>query len=481
MVNIIVELSKYLMIICIAVYTYECFSVFGYQEERKKKRILRRQNVMMFLIHFMAYLVMYLKTDDKKVLTLYGMEVVFFIALIVLYTKLYPKVSRLIVNNMCMLFSVGFIILTRLKFNNAVKQCIVAAGAVLLSLIVPVIVRKVKALSNWEWLYAGIGILALLVVFLFAGKSGGAKLGFKIAGIGIQPSELVKITFVFFVAARLQKSTKFKDVVLTTIIAASHVLLLVMSTDLGAALILFVVYLVMLYVATRQSLYVFAGVSAGSVAAVSAYYLFSHVRTRVQVWKGPISPETAGGHQVAQALFAIGTGGWFGMGLYQGAANTIPVATEDFIFAAIAEEMGLIFALCLILICVSCYVMFLNIAMQLHNVFYKLVALGLGTCYIFQIFLTIGGVTKFIPLTGVTLPLVSYGGSSVLSTVIMFAIIQGLYVLREDEEEDIEREKARQERKKAVSGRRYPDSRGRRPRQSAGTASGRYEERRRKR
>lgn len=185
------------MIICIAVYTYECFSVFGYQEERKKKRILRRQNVMMLLIHFMAYLVMYLKTDDKKVLTLYGMEVVFFIALIVLYTKLYPKVSRLIVNNMCMLFSVGFIILTRLKFNNAVKQCIVAAGAVLLSLIVPVIIRKVKALSNWEWLYAGIGILALLVVFLFAGKSGGAKLGFKIAGIGIQPSELVKITFVF--------------------------------------------------------------------------------------------------------------------------------------------------------------------------------------------------------------------------------------------------------------------------------------------
>ena len=90
---------------------------------------------------------------------------------------------------------------------------------------------------------------------------------------------------------------------------------------------------------------------------------------------------------------------------------------------------------------VSCYVMFLNIAMQLHTLFYKLVALGLGTCYIFQVFLTIGGVTKFIPHTGVTLPLVSYGGSSLLSTIIMFAIIQGLYILREDEEEDIERRK----------------------------------------
>ena len=103
MVNIIVELSKYLMIICIAIYTYECFSVFGYQEERKRRKILRRQNVMMFAIHFMAYLVLYLKTDEKKVLILYGMEVIFFVAIILLYTKIYPKVSRLIVNNMCCL------------------------------------------------------------------------------------------------------------------------------------------------------------------------------------------------------------------------------------------------------------------------------------------------------------------------------------------------------------------------------------------
>ena len=103
--------------------------------------------------------------------------------------------------------------------------------------------------------------------------------------------------------------------------------------------------------------------------------------------------------------------------------------------------MGLIFALCMILVCLSCYVMFLNIAMQLRNTFYKYVALGLGTCYIFQTFLTIGGVSKFIPSTGVTLPLVSYGGSSVLSTLIMFAIIQGLYILKEDEDEDIERKK----------------------------------------
>jgi cell division protein FtsW (lipid II flippase) len=113
--------------------------------------------------------------------------------------------------------------------------------------------------------------------------------------------------------------------------------------------------------------------------------------------------------------------------------NRIPVVEEDFVFAAISEEMGILFALCLILVCASCFLMFLNIAMQIKNTFFKLVALGLGTVYGFQVFLTIGGVTKFIPSTGVTLPLVSYGGSSVLSTLILFGIIQGLYILREDE------------------------------------------------
>ena len=231
---------------------------------------------------------------------------------------------------------------------------------------------------------------------------------------------------------------------ITTALAAFHVLILVASKDLGAALIIFIVYLVMLYVATSQPLYVFAGLGAGAAASVVAYYLFNHVRVRVIVWKDPFASYQNGGYQVAQSLFAIGTGSWFGTGLFQGKADAIPVAETDFIFSAICEEMGLIFALCIILIFLSCYVMFLNIAMQLHNRFYKLVALGLGTCFIFQSFLTIGGVTKFIPSTGVTLPLVSYGGSSVLSTLIMFAIIQGLYILREDEEEDIERRKEQQ-------------------------------------
>lgn len=430
------------MIILIAIYTYQCFAVFGYEDSGEKKRIFRSQNRLMFLIHFMAFTGMYFKINEKKILLFYLAQVVLLAAIILLYTKIYPKISRLVVNNMCMLLTIGFIMITRLSYNKAVKQFIIVAGAVALSLVVPVIIRKAKGLSELRILYAGIGIVALAAVVVLGQISGGAKLGFEIAGFGIQPSEFVKILFVFFVAASLNHSTTFKDVAVTTIVAASHVLILVASKDLGAALIIFVVYLVMLYVATRQPLYAVAGLVAGSAAAVIAYHLFAHVRVRVLVWQDPFASYNEGGYQVAQSLFAIGTGSWFGAGLFQGKADTIPVADEDFIFAAISEEMGLIFALCIIMICLSCYVMFLNIAMQLQNRFYKLVALGLGTCYIFQTFLTIGGVTKFIPSTGVTLPLVSYGGSSVLSTLIMFAIIQGLYILREDE--DFERRKEQQ-------------------------------------
>ena len=394
------------------------------------------------------------------------------LAVILLYNLIYPNVSRLVVNNMCMLITAGMIMITRLSSDNptpygsSVRQLVFIIVGIIFGLVVPVLIRKLTFLDQWTYVYAGVGGAALLAVALFAGRSGGAKLSFDLGPVNIQPSEFVKILFVFFVAASLKKSTEFKNVVVTTAIAAAHVLILVVSTDLGAALIFFIVYLIMLYVATRQPLYALAGIAAGCGAAVVGYHLFSHIQVRVEAWQDPFAAYSEGGYQIAQSLFAIGSGSWFGTGLFQGQPDTIPVAETDLIFSAVTEEMGVIFSLCLILICVSCYVMFLNIAMELKNQFYKLVALGLGTCYVFQVFLQIGGVTKFIPLTGLTLPLVSYGGSSMLSTMIMFGIIQGLYILREDEEAEIEKKKERELR----------DGSGKTTRQNKAKSRPRFEE-----
>lgn len=123
------------------------------------------------------------------------------------------------------------------------------------------------------------------------------------------------------------------------------------------------------------------------------------------------------------------------MGLGQGLPESVPVVESDFIFSAISEELGVIFSCCLILVYISSYIMFVNIAMKMKKRFYKLTAFGLSVVFIFQVFLCIGGASKFIPSTGVTLPLISYGGSSVMTTIVIFSIIQGMYVLNGREEE----------------------------------------------
>ena len=156
-------------------------------------------------------------------------------------------------------------------------------------------------------------------------------------------------------------------------------------------------------------------------------------QVRVQAWKDPWSVIDGEGYQITQSLFSLGRGGLFGLGLFQGAPGDIPKVERDFIFSAVSEEMGLIVALCVIMVSLSCFIMFMNISMRLKDRFYQLAAFGMGILYIFQVFLTIGGDTKFIPLTGVTLPLVSYGGSSIMTTLIMFSIIEGLYIIRQDE------------------------------------------------
>ena len=439
MVSLIIQFSRYAIIILMAIYTMQSYIVFSKKDEDDKDFLFVRQNLMMFMIHFIAFMIMYLKQEDTNLMFLYGAQFIYLAATLVFFRNLYPRASKLVVNHMCMLIMIGFIMITRLSFEEAVKQFKVVVISTVIALLIPAIIRKVRVLTKWTWLYAAVGIGGLGLVAVAAQVTYGAKLGFVIGGISIQPSEFIKIIFVFCIAGMLGNAQTFKDIVIATVVAALHVLILVYSTDLGSALIYFVTYLVMLYVSTRKMIYAMAGVAAGSVAAVGAYHLFSHIRQRVQIWQNPFADYSGNGYQVAQSLFSMAAGGWLGTGIMNGTPDSIPLVEMDFMFSAITEELGGLFSICMILVCMSCYIMFINIAMRLSNRFYRLVALGLGTMYAVQVFLTVGGAMKFIPMTGVTLPLVSYGGSSMLSTVMMFAIIQGLYILREDEEEQIER------------------------------------------
>ena len=347
-----------------AFYTYFNFRFFSYQDPEDQKVVCRHQNQAMFLIHLLAFLVIYLKSQEEYVIAFYLAQAAFFVCYIGGFRIFYRNVSRLLLNNTSMLLCVGFIIQTRLSIekgqNLAIKQFVVVAAAAAICMLIPFIIDRVWQLVKIPWIY-GIGGLALLaVVWIGRSTSYGAHLSLNFGGFSFQPSEFVKITFVFFVAAMFYKSTDFKTVCTVTAVAAAHVLVLVASKDLGGAFIFFMTYLCMLFVATSNWFYLGAGLLGGSGAAV-----------------------------IAQSLFAIGTGGWFGSGLFQGMPYKIPVVEKDFIFAAIFEEMGGIFAVCVLLICLGCFIQFMMIASRMQAAFYKLIAFGLGIVYIVQVFLTV--------------------------------------------------------------------------------------------
>ncbi len=432
--TILVVTSKYIIIILFAIYTWHCFTVFLGSNIEKKEKIYKRQKYLMYSIHFICTLVLYLNSLDIKIAVYYFIQFAFLVFASKAYPYVYKGLSKTLLNNMLMLLATGFIMLMRLGKGYVTKQMAFAAAICLASLFIPYLIEKFQYFDKLGWVYAITGIILLALVFVIGEEKYGAKNWIVIGRFALQPSEFVKILFVFFAAALLAKSTNFLNVARVSVLAAIHVLILVAEKDLGAALIFYITYIVILFVASRKAIYLGAGLLAGTVAAVAAYHLFTHVQTRVIAWSDPWSHIDKAGYQVAHSLFAIGTGGWFGMGLGEGMPGVIPVAESDFIFSAICEELGTFFGICLILVEISCFVMFINISLKMQRRFYKLAALGLSIEYIFQVFLTIGGVTKFIPSTGVTLPLVSYGGSSVISTVILFSIIQGMYVLNGDKE-----------------------------------------------
>ncbi len=325
-----------------------------------------------------------------------------------------------------MFFSIGFICLLRLSYTKSVKQFVFALLGMLVILVMPCFLKLRNLLKKGRWIYALLGIILLGAVYIRGSVVNGAKLSVSLAGISFQASEFVKITYVVFLAGFLAKSRSFLQVFVTAVLAGIHVLLLVASTDLGSALIYFIVYFTLLFVATGKKRYAGIGGFAAVIACVAAYYLFSHVRVRVAVWLDPWTRIEDRGYQIAHSLFAIGTGGWFGLGIDGGTPSTIPYVEQDFIYASICEEYGVVFGIALFLMALNLFLEIILIAMRRFDRFSKYTALGIGVAYIFQVFLTVGGNCKFIPMTGLTFPLVSYGGSSVLSSMIMLALVQGI-------------------------------------------------------
>ena len=434
--------SKYVILILMLFYTLD--SILSFFKRKNKNGIYIRQELYIFMIQFVAFGTLCLRTGEAEYLFYYAFAQILLFSMINLSQIIYPMIDREISNHMAMLMGTGFIILSRLNFEKAVKQLIIAAVATGFSLFIPFIIRHFSILKHLKWIYAAAGILMLSVVLVLGKVTYGSKISYTVAGFTVQPSEFVKIVFIFCMAALLCRHKCFLTFLISAVIAAAHVMILVLSRDLGTALLFFVTYMAMLLVASKNYLYLFLGLGAGGGASVLAYHLFRHVQVRVQAFKDPFSVIDKEGYQITQSLFAIGNGGIFGTGLMKGVPEDIPFVESDFIFSAIAEEFGLVISVCILFICLFSFLRFMKLAMQLKDSFYRLVTVGIAVMYLFQVFLTVGGGMKFIPLTGVTLPFISYGGSSILVSIVLFFIVQGVCLVLDDErmEEQDEEEQA---------------------------------------
>ena len=336
---------------------------FSFLPERGGLWIQRRRSAF-FIWQFVAFLTLCLETGELDALFFYAFSQITLFASMMLFLMIYPGMNRALLNHMCFLLGTGFLILGRLNLQQAIRQLIIAAAGLLISMAVPYVVRNwEELLKNLTLLYAGGGFLALSAVLILGQVTHGSRISYTVAGITFQPSEFVKLLFVFFLAAFLWEDTSLKNLTIAAAAAGAHVLVLVLSRDLGSALIFFLVFVFLVFFATGKYRYLALGTAGGCVAAWVAYRLFSHVQVRVQAWRDPWSVIDGQGYQITQSLFALSRGGWFGLGIGQGTPQDIPYVETDFIFAAVTEELGLLFSVSLLVVCVCCFLQMMRIAL----------------------------------------------------------------------------------------------------------------------
>lgn len=305
-----------------------------------------------------------------------------------------------------------------------------------------VVLRDHRVLDQYRYLL-GVGAVVLLLLPLLpliGQEVNGARIWLDLGVVSFQPGELAKIGLAIFFAAYLAEKRQLLATATSrmgplrlpplrsfgpvALVWAASLLVLVFQRDLGLSLLLFGMFVILLYVATERVLYVLGGFGLFAVGALIAYQIFDHVRQRVDIWLDPFSDYQDDGYQLVQSLFAMGDGGVFGVGLGQGAALAdFPYVSTDFIFSAFAQELGLIGVSAILL----CYFLIAGrgfaIAMRCHDEFGTLLAAGLAIVFSLQTFVIIGGVTTLIPLSGMTLPFASYGGSALLSNYVLVALL----------------------------------------------------------
>ena len=434
MFELIVILSRYLFFGYILVFILNCIRYLcreaGILKRERRVSVLPGRTMIM-LMHITAFMILSYDSDAiafrKELLIIMAAGFAFLLLAYFAVYRIYKNSCPLIWNCVIFLMDISLIMLSRLNPELALRQLMWMCVGFAVSVLIPLGIKLIPRFEMFETIYIILSFVLLLSTLILGETHYGSTNWIYIGPLSFQPSEIVKFLYVFYLASVFRKKVDLKEFIITGTLSAAIVVLLVFQKDLGSALIFFMTYMVMLYIATSNELLVALGFGAATAASVVAYKLFSHVRVRVAAWKNPWADIDAGGYQIVQSLFAIGTGGLLGSGLTRGMPLSIPVVSKDFIFSAICEEFGAIFGIGVLAIFVILFVRGMMIAFVCQRRYYSFLCAGFTSMMAFQTFLIVGGVIKLIPLTGVTLPFVSYGGTSVTVSILMICFIQWVH------------------------------------------------------
>ena len=410
-------------------------------------RDTRRTTELLLLIAgalpvFLIY-AMYIVTDDRTLTTStlavpIGLVVAFAIAHIAVRVFA-PGADPAILPIVFVLSGIGITFVTRLDPDSAIGQVRWLFLSIAAMVVVLALVRDLDSLAEYKYTLGLAGVILLLLPAIVGKEISGSKLWLQIGPFSFQPGEIAKVLIVLFLAAYLAEHRealsasmhkvgpltlpRFRMLTPLFVIWGLSLLVVALERDLGSALLFFALFVTMLFVATGRKGYVAVSFLLLLAGGFLCYKLFGHVRTRFAIWLDPFSDPQGSGMQLVQSLYSLADGGLVGTGIGKGLPTLIPVVASDFIFSAIGEEMGLLGGSAVLILFMLLAVRGFATAARAKSDMSAFSAVGLTTSLSFQAFVIVGGVTKLLPLTGVTLPFMSQGGSSLLSSFIIVALL----------------------------------------------------------
>ncbi len=367
---------------------------------------------------------------------------VLFVALMVIaycLIKLFKMGDPYLMLPVTALLSIGLLMLTRINEDTGKRQMMWFFIAISIYFISFFLYRAVKIRDRLFILYAVFSIGLFLATIVFGRVVNGAKNWIYIGNQGVQPSEFIRILYVFALSALLSKkpggrliNTEWRKSIFITLYVYINLGFLVLQREWGIAVLFFLIYFSLYFVFGTHKVLLLLNALVASLGCFIGYKTLYHIETRIAMWLDPFSDPSGRGYQIVQSLIAIASGGFTGQGLGNGSPYYVPLVESDFIFSGICEEFGILGGIGVILLYFIMVYRAFKIALSVPDDFDKKVALGLSAMFAFQIFIILGGVIKLIPLTGITLPFISYGGSSLVTSFMALGILQAISVKESD-------------------------------------------------